>query len=143
MAALELSTLSACIAVSRRTDGERGRIEAVLHAYEVAYEVAYDAGDAAALARVHARDGGYYTPSGEPVVGRDALERFCSQIQGRGRALELERFDAEGAVAWAVGRWTTGAESAPGASGRFVLALRRNAAGEFEIVVDSNNEASG
>lgn len=138
-AALGLSAISACAAASRTTDGERGRIEAVLRAYETAY----NAGDATALARMHASDGGYYMPSGEPVVGRDALERFWSQSQGHGLALELERFEAEGAVAWAVGRWRMGVENAPGANGRFVLALRRNAAGEFEIVVDLNNEAGG
>lgn len=135
-AVLGLSALGACVAAPDMTDSERGRIEAVLRAYEAAY----NAGDATALARVHARDGGYYMPSGEPVVGREALERFWSQSLGRGLALELERFEAEGAVAWAVGRWTLGAENAPGASGRFVLALRRNEAGEFEIVVDLNNE---
>jgi ketosteroid isomerase-like protein len=102
---------------------------------------ALNARNAAALARVRAADGGYSMPSGEPVVGREALERFWSQSQGRGLELELERFEAEGAVAWAVGRWTIGVENASGASGRFVLALRRNAAGEFEIVVDLNNEA--
>jgi len=138
-AAVGLCAIGACVAASRPTDGERGRIEAVLRAYETAY----NAGDATALARVHASDGGYYMPSGEPVVGREALERFWSQSQGHGLVLELERFEAEGAVAWAVGRWTLGVENAPGASGRFLLALRRNATGEFEIVVDLNNEARG
>lgn len=139
VAAMGLSAISACATAVRTTNDERASVEAVLRAYEAAY----NARDAAALARVHAEDGGYYMPSGEPVVGREALERFWSRSQGRGLALELERFEAQGAVAWAVGRWTTGDAAQPTGRGRFVLALRRNSAGAFEIVVDLNNEAGG
>lgn len=135
VAAVCLGVSGACVAAAR---DERRSVEAVLRAYEAAY----NARDAAALARVHAADGGYYMACGEPVVGRDALERFWATSQGRGLVLELERFEAEGAVGWAVGRWTTGVQEERRSSGRFVLALRRTAAGAFEIVVDLNNEAS-
>lgn len=128
--------LVGCRSVGARPDGERARVEAVLRAYESAY----NAHDAAALAHVHATDGGYYVPSGEPIVGREALERFWSRSAGSGLALTLERFESSGDVAWAVGRWSTSNGTASTGVGRFVLALRRNPAGTFEIVVDLNNE---
>ncbi len=131
-----LACLAACRAVDFRRDDDRPRVEAVLRAYESAY----NAHDAAALARVHATDGGYYVADGEPIVGREALERFWSRSSGSGLALTLERFESSGDVGWAVGRWSTSKGTESTGIGRFVLALRRNAAGAFEIVVDLNNE---
>lgn len=117
---VSIAGLAGCRSVSAHPDGDRARVEAVLRAYEGAY----NAHDAAALARVHATDCGDYVPSGEPIVGREALERF----------------ESSGDVAWAVGRWSTSNGTVSTGVGRFVLALRRNTAGAFEIVVDLNNE---
>ncbi len=93
-AALGLSAISACATSARAPHEDRARIESVLRAYEAAY----NARDAAALARVHAEDGGYYMPSGEPIVGREAVECSWSRSQRRGLVLELERLKAQGAV---------------------------------------------
>jgi ketosteroid isomerase-like protein len=119
-----------------RAAADRAAVEAVLRGYETAY----NAGDAGALAALHATDGGYYVPDGEPVVGRAALQAHWARSGGRGLSLELERHAASGDVGWAVGRWRIG-DDARGPRGRFVLGLRRGAGGAFEIVVDLNNEA--
>jgi ketosteroid isomerase-like protein len=128
--------LVACAATRKDPAVDRAAVEAVLRAYETAY----NAHDAKALAAVHAEDGGYYRPDGEPVRGRPALEAFWAKSAGKDLVLTLEAFDTAGDVGWVVGTWRIGnAANAP--HGRFVLGLRRNQAGQFEIVVDLNNEA--
>jgi ketosteroid isomerase-like protein len=126
----------ACAATRVDAAADRAAVEAVLRAYEAAY----NAHDAKALAAVHAEDGGYYVASGEPVRGRPALEAFWAKSAGKDLQLTSEAFATSGDVGWVVGTWRSGnAANAP--HGRFVLGLRRNTAGQFEIVVDLNNEA--
>jgi len=137
--ALAFAACAGAPAVSAVSDParERADVEAVLRAYETAYNTH----DSKALAAVHADDGGYYMASGAPVIGREALERFWARSAGKDLVLVLEKHDVHGDVGFAVGRWTTGDPAAGGGAGRFVLGLRRDAAGGFRIVVDLNNEA--
>jgi ketosteroid isomerase-like protein len=127
---------ASCAATRGDAAGDRAAIDAVLRGYETAY----NAHDSVALAALHAEDGGYYVPGGEPIRGRPALAAFWARSAGSGLVLTLEASDVDGRVGWAVGRWRTG-EGATASHGRFVLGLRRGDRGNFEIVVDLNNEA--
>jgi uncharacterized protein (TIGR02246 family) len=102
------------------------------------YERAWEAGDADGVAELFTEDGLALQNDRPPARGRDAIAARYEQASGPLR-LEAISFAADREVATIVGRYGYG--TAP-ASGKFVLALRREGAGPWRIAADIDNRTS-
>ena len=100
------------------------------------YESAYAGRDARALGALFAEDGYLLQPGRPAVRGRTAV---AAALSGEGGALALVpiAFGMADSVGYVVG--TFGAERTAGEGGKFVLALRRDAAGAWRIAADIAN----
>lgn len=100
------------------------------------YESAYAGRDARALGELFAEDGYLLQPGRPAVRGRAAVARVLS---GEGGALALVpvAYGMADSVGYIIG--TFGAEQSAGEGGKFVLALRRDAAGPWRIAADIAN----
>lgn len=100
------------------------------------YEKAWGARDPAALAELFAEDGFVLASGKPPVRGRAAIR---SAYAGHGGALSLRAlaFSTSGDVGWIVGAYSPRAGEPD--SGKFVLALTRDARGRWRIAADMDN----
>lgn len=105
------------------------------------YEQAWSGRDASALARLFAEDGYVLPNGGEPVKGRDAIERH---YQGSGGPLVLRAiaWASAGDIAYVIGGFAR--EQGQRDIGKFTLTLRRGERGRWLIVsdMDSPNQRS-
>lgn len=100
------------------------------------YEAAWTARDADALAALFTDDGFVLRPGHPAAHGRDAIR---AAYAGAGGPLSLAAWDfgLEGAVGFIIGGYSPGPDIP--AVGKFVLALRRAASGEWLIAADMDN----
>lgn len=100
------------------------------------YERAWAARNAEALARLFTRDGFVMGSGAPPVRGRDAIRRAYAKSGGP-LALRALAFATEGSVGYIIGAF--GRSEATGDTGKFILALRREADGRWMIAADMDN----
>jgi len=100
------------------------------------YEAAWGARDADALANLFTEDGFVLRPGYPPVRGRDAI-RAAYANSGGPLSLRAYDFGQEGVVGFIIGGYSPGPDVPAG--GKFVLALRRAASGEWLIAADMDN----
>ncbi|MBI1851998.1 MAG: SgcJ/EcaC family oxidoreductase [Planctomycetes bacterium] len=100
------------------------------------YERAWRAHDANALAGLFAEDGYVLSNGAAPVKGRDAIRVAYANAGG---ALDLRAFyySTEGNVGFILGAYRHGPSTPE--TGKFTLALRRDATGRWLIVADMDN----
>ena len=55
-----------------------------------ALQAAFDAGDAEQVANIYGWDGRLMPPNGEPVVGRDAIQKFWADMIASGVRIQIE-----------------------------------------------------
>ncbi|HEU5251375.1 MAG TPA: DUF4440 domain-containing protein [Thermoanaerobaculia bacterium] len=100
------------------------------------YERAWAARNAEALARLFTRDGFVMSSGKPPVRGWDAIRRAYAKAGGQ-LALRALAFATEGSVGYIIGAF--GRTEASGDTGKFILALRREADGRWMIAADMDN----
>lgn len=100
------------------------------------YEAAWGARDADALANLFTVDGFVLRPGSPPVRGRDAI-RAAYANSGGPLSLRAYSFAQEGAIGFIIGGYSSNPDLS--AAGKFVLALRRVASGEWLIAADMDN----
>ena len=100
------------------------------------YEHAWQAKDAAGLAALFADDGFVLANGRPPVRGRAAI-RDAYQDGGGPLRLRALAYATEGAVGYIIGAYGPGAGEQE--TGKFVLALRRDAEGRWLIAADMDN----
>jgi ketosteroid isomerase-like protein len=100
------------------------------------YERAWQAKDPAALAALFAEDGFVLGNGRPPVRGRAGI-RAAYEGSGGPLALRALAYAAEGTVGYVIGAYGPG--GGQGDTGKFVLALRRDAAGRWLIAADIDN----
>lgn len=100
------------------------------------YEAGWRAFDADALAALFSDDGFVLRPGHPPVRGREAIAKT---YEGLGGPLHLRAlaFEQDGSVAYIIGGYRGRAQGRD--SGKFVLALRRDADGNWWITADMDN----
>lgn len=102
------------------------------------YERAWQAGDAAAVAALFTTDG-FALSNGKPAVrGRDAIRAV---YQGAGGPLRLRAlaYAVQDTVGYVIGAYRYGGDSTGLDTGKFILALRRAAGGQWLIAGDMDN----
>ncbi len=100
------------------------------------YERAWAARNAEALARLFTRDGFVMSSGKPPVRGRDSIRRAYAKSGGP-LVLRALAFATEGPVGYIIGAF--GRSEATGDTGKFILALRREADGRWMIAADMDN----
>jgi ketosteroid isomerase-like protein len=101
-----------------------------------AYEAAYARGDSTAMAALFAPDG-FLLPLNRPLIrGGDAVAGALSR-EGGALTLVPVAYGLADSVAYIIG--TFGAERSAAVGGKFVLALRRGASGEWRVAADIAN----
>ena len=100
------------------------------------YEKAWQARDAEGLATLFARDGYVLSNGRPPVSGRDAIVAAYADAGGP-LSLRAIAFGIDGSTGWVIGGFAPGAGKAD--VGKFVLVVRKDRAGRWEIVADIDN----
>lgn len=128
-----VALLAAACTPDRSERADRQRIDALVQRYAEASNAA----DPDALAALYAEQAILLPPDDGMLVGRDSIRAFWTDGLEPGIALAPERTEVRRGLAWVAGRYTiAGFEGAAPDSGKFVLCLQRDDAGDWAIAVD-------
>jgi ketosteroid isomerase-like protein len=100
------------------------------------YEQAWQARDAAALASLFTADGFVLSSGKPPVRGREAIQASYANSGGP-LSLRALAWSTEGATGYIIGAFARSSGSPD--TGKFILALRREADGRWLIAADMDN----
>ena len=117
------------------------------------YLDAFNLQDPVALSGLYAKNGLVLPPTGAPVLGRDAIQKYWTSSGRRGLTLDILRKDVCGDAGFFVGRYEARQTSAgeflpanrplaqaslrrPAEHGNFVLCVKRGDGGAWQIAAD-------
>ena len=123
------------------------------------YLDAFNMPDPVALSGLYAKNGLVLPPTGGPVLGRDAIQKYWTASGRRGLTLDILRKDVCGDAGFFVGRYEARQTSSgeflpangslaqaglrrPAAHGNFVLCVKRGDGGAWQIAADMWNDSA-